>query len=52
MLDHLDDRKNCFELYNNLTSETFELVTKLSRIEDLLKKNLKGAEKNSNLYNF
>ena len=52
MLDHLDDRKNCFELYNNLTSETFELVTKLSRIEDLLKKNLKGAEKNSNLLKY
>ena len=48
----LDDRNKCFKLYDIFTEETSRLVVKLSKIEELLRKNSKGAEKNSNLLKY
>ena len=49
LIDSLDDRNSCFALYDCLTQETCKLVHKLDAIENLLKKNSKQLEKNSNL---
>ena len=49
LIDSLKDRNCCFMLYDKLTTETCKLVFKLDTIKDLLLKNSKQLEKNSNL---
>ena len=52
LLLSLHDRGKCFVLYDILTEETSKLLLKLSKIDELLQKNKKGAEKNSNLLKY
>ena len=52
ILEKLDNKDKCFLLYNHLSEETFKLVTKMSKINELLLKNTKRAEKNSNLLKY